>query len=236
MIKQYKFKNVFSNNKSLFTKNLVPNSQVYNEKLVMQEGIEYREWNPRRSKLGAMILNGCKIMPIKEDSKVLYLGAGSGTTASHISDIANKGIVYCIEFSGRAFLKLLKVCRKRKNMFPLLYDANQIEKYQSIVKDVDVVYQDIAQKEQTKIFLKNLVFLKKEGFGIFMVKARSIDVKIEPKLIYKEIIKELKSDELEVLESINLEPYERDHIAIIIQKKSNEKAFLLHFNNSLCIQ
>lgn len=223
MIKPYRFNNVYSNGKSLFTKNFAPGFQVYNEQLINQNDIEYREWNPKRSKLAAMILKNCKIMPIKDDSIVLYLGAGSGTTASHVSDIVNKGIVYCIEFSNRPFGKLLKVSEKRKNMIPLLQDANHIERYQNIVKNVDMIYQDIAQKEQTKIFLKNLIFLNRGGFGILMVKARSINVAIEPSLIFKKVIKELKKNKLNVLESLTLKPYEKDHIAIIIQIKRTRR-------------
>ncbi len=218
MIRELKFKNIYSNGKNIYTKNFTPSFQVYNEKLVKQNNIEYREWNPKRSKLAAMILKGCKKLPIKENSKILYLGAGSGTTASHISDIAEKGIIYCVEFSNRSFLKLIKVCEKRGNMIPLLYDANYIERYQNIVKDVDIVYQDIAQKNQTRIFLKNLIFLKNGGYGIFMVKARSIDVTLDPKIIYKKIIKELKKENLQVIESLALDPYEKDHMAIIVKK------------------
>ena len=218
MIKPSKFKSIFFDGKNLYTINYSPNFQVYNEKLVKKDGIEYREWNPKRSKLAAMILNNCKNMPIKKDSRILYLGAGSGTTPSHVSDISNNGIVYCVEFSNRNFLKLLKVSEKRNNMIPLLLDANQIEKYENIVKDVTVVYQDIAQREQTRIFLKNMIFLKKGDFGIYMVKARSINVAIEPKIIFKKAIKELRDNSFEIIEHLTLEPYEKDHIAIIIRK------------------
>ena len=56
----------------------------------MQEGddkIEYRAWNPFRSKLAAAILGGVDQIHIKPGAKVLYLGAASGTTVSHVSDI-----------------------------------------------------------------------------------------------------------------------------------------------------
>lgn len=77
---------------SLVTRNLVVGESVYGEKRMevvddAGEKIEYRVWNPFRSKLGATILGGVKNMPIKPGSKVLYLGAANGTTVSHVSDI-----------------------------------------------------------------------------------------------------------------------------------------------------
>ena len=48
---------------------------------------EYRIWNPFRSKLAAAILSGVEKIHLKPSTKVLYLGAGSGTTVSHVSDL-----------------------------------------------------------------------------------------------------------------------------------------------------
>lgn len=58
--------------------------------LFLQEGenkIEYRVWNPFRSKLAAAILGGVDQIYMPPGSKVLYLGAASGTTVSHVSDV-----------------------------------------------------------------------------------------------------------------------------------------------------
>lgn len=44
-------------------------------------------WNPFRSKLAAAILGGIDKIHMVPGSKVLYLGAASGTTVSHVSDI-----------------------------------------------------------------------------------------------------------------------------------------------------
>lgn len=49
--------------------------------------MEYRAWNPFRSKLAAAILGGIDQIHIKPGAKVMYLGAASGTTVSHVSDI-----------------------------------------------------------------------------------------------------------------------------------------------------
>ena len=73
--------------KALFTENFASGKKVYDETLVIEKGKEYREWNPRRSKLAAAILKGAKKIGLKKGNIVLYLGASTGTTASHVSDI-----------------------------------------------------------------------------------------------------------------------------------------------------
>ncbi|HVP92352.1 MAG TPA: fibrillarin-like rRNA/tRNA 2'-O-methyltransferase, partial [Acidobacteriota bacterium] len=84
----------------LATKNLTPRINVYGERLLRVEGVEYRVWDAFRSKLAAAILKNLQTVPIEPDHRVLYLGAASGTTASHVSDIVGeKGHVYCVEFA-----------------------------------------------------------------------------------------------------------------------------------------
>src|SRR3989338_3174419 len=83
----------------LYTVNLVPGKKVYEEKLVQREGKEYREWNPRRSKLAAAILKGIGQIGVRPGLVVLYLGASSGTTPSHVSDILGKdGFMFALDF------------------------------------------------------------------------------------------------------------------------------------------
>jgi len=77
----------------LVTKNLVPGESVYGEKRIAIEGtepdtkVEYRVWNPFRSKLAAGVLGGLDNIFIAPGKKVLYLGAASGTSVSHVADI-----------------------------------------------------------------------------------------------------------------------------------------------------
>ena len=61
-------------------------------------------------------------------------------------------------------------------------------------------------------------FLKKEGFGILMVKARSIDVAARPRDIFEMSQKELEEGGYQVLENKPLSPFEKDHAAIIVKK------------------
>lgn len=179
-----------------------------------------REWDPRKSKLAAAILKGIKEIGLKEGSKVLYLGASSGTTASHVSDIVGKtGFVFALDFSPRMVRDLVFECERRKNMAPLLEDANHPERYTDNVTEVDVVYQDIAQRNQAEIFLKNCrMFLKKGGYGLLAVKARSVNVAKKPSEIFDEIEKELK--EVEIVDKKALEPFEKDHMLFVCKKKN----------------
>ena len=147
---------VFSERRNLYTVSRNPGVRVYGERLVNSGGTEYREWNPTRSKLAAYLMCGGKTFPFRDDSKVLYLGAASGTTSSHVSDICRKGKVYCIEFSPRSFRDLVKTASGRDNMMPILGDATRPEEYAFMVENVDVVYADVAQKRQADILVNNM--------------------------------------------------------------------------------
>ena len=209
---------VFKEKNRIFTENLKSSIgiKVYNEKLVKYKGKEFRSWNPYRSKLAAAILNGLSIN-IKSSSEVLYLGAATGTTVSHISDILKDGLVYSIENSPIAVKKLIEVCEKRKNIIPILEDAFHPDRYSLIVPTVDIVYQDISQRNQAEIFIENINrYLKKGGIGIIMVKARSIDVSLEPKKAFDLVCSKLEDSSFKILKKINLSPYEKDHAAIMI--------------------
>lgn len=213
-----KFDGVYSIDNHVATKNLNNGIKVYGERLVGIENKEYRIWDPRRSKLSAALLNGLDIFPFNENSKVLYLGASAGTTPSHISDISKNGLIYCVEFSPKMMRSLMDVCNSRKNMVPILDDATKPKNYMNLVQKVDVVYSDVAQPNQSELFMDNMrLYLKEEGIGILMIKARSIDVTKAPNKIFKEEESKLKTSGFKVLEKIKLEPYEKDHMAFICE-------------------
>ena len=115
---------VYLKDGQIATKNLTPGISVYGEELI-QEKEEYRIWNPRRSKLAAALLNGLENLDISEDAKVLYLGASTGTTVSHISDIVTDGRIYAVEFSPTTAKKLVRLARQRTNIAPILGDATK---------------------------------------------------------------------------------------------------------------
>jgi len=205
----------------LATKNLTPGRNVYSERLIRHEGVEYRIWDPFRSKLAAAILKNLKTVPIEPNHKVLYLGAASGTTASHVSDIVGEnGHVYCVEFASRAIRELVNnVCAYRLNMSPILEDARFPEKYAIFINGkVDDIYCDIAQPEQAKVLADNAdLFLKKSGWIMLAVKAQSIDVTEEPSKVYQRELRVLENRGFCIEEVVPLEPYDKAHAMIVAQ-------------------
>jgi fibrillarin-like pre-rRNA processing protein len=215
-MKQTNIQGIFKFKNQIFTENQTKKIKVYNEKLVKYKNKEYRSWNPYRSKLAAGILKGIKF-EIKPTNHVLYLGAATGTTVSHISDITKNGVIYAVENSPIALKKLLRVCYKRKNIIPILEDANHPDRYSLIVPKVDLLYQDVSQRNQSEIFIKNAkTYLKKNGQGILMVKARSIDVSLKPQEAFDIVCSDLKKNKFQIKDWVDLSPFEKDHAGIII--------------------
>ncbi len=205
---------------SLATLNLTPSRAVYEERLIPYGGSEYRLWNPYKSKLAAAILKGLPYLPIKPGFSVLYLGAATGTTVSHVSDIVGSGgHVYAVEFSPRSARELISRLSDRTNVFPILADARSPLTYRLIVSRVDVVYCDVAQPEQARLMADNSdMFLRGGGSALLAVKARSIDSTRKPSEIFAEEAEVLKRRGLSVKAMVPLEPYDRDHAMILCEK------------------
>ncbi|HIH18794.1 TPA: fibrillarin-like rRNA/tRNA 2'-O-methyltransferase [Candidatus Micrarchaeota archaeon] len=215
-----KFPGVFLVGGRLATRNLALGFRVYGEKLVQEGEAEYRLWDLYRSKLAAALHKGLKEMPIKPGASVLYLGAASGTTASHVSDIVGEsGAVYCVEFAQRSARDLISVCEKRQNMLPIMGDARLPQEYSEGIGKVDVIYQDVAQPDQDEIFIRNSsAFLKNGGWGMIAIKSQSIDVTRQPKKVFDEFVARVGS-EIDVKQEIELSPYDLDHLFISGKKK-----------------
>lgn len=207
--------------KQLATENMVPGTKVYGENLYSSGKIEYRAWNPYRSKLGAAIEKGIKEINIKDGMKVLYLGSASGTTPSHVSDIIGpKGKVYCIEFAPRVMRELVELTAQRKNMIPILGDARTPSSYRYYLEKVDSVYCDVAQPEQAKLLADNAdTFLKKRGKIMIAIKARSVDVTMDPNAVFKQESKILEERGIKIIDIKHLEPFEKDHAMILGELK-----------------
>ncbi|MFH1408611.1 MAG: fibrillarin-like rRNA/tRNA 2'-O-methyltransferase [Nanoarchaeota archaeon] len=217
-MKQMKFDGIFEKGKTLLTRNLGA-GPVYGERFIKEGKLQYREWEPRRSKLAAAIMKGCSVSGLREHDIVLYLGASTGTTASHVSDIVgNRGFVFALDSAPRVMRHLYFICESRKNMAPILADAAQPDTFKDRVSQVDYVYQDIAQRDQLRIFLLNCdAFLEKGGFGALCVKARSIDIARRPKDIFQETRRELEK-KMTIIDYRLLEPYEKDHCMFFVKK------------------
>lgn len=170
------------------------------------------------SKMLAAQKKGLNI-PIKKRDIVLYLGASHGVTAKIMSKIVgNKGFIFCLDVSPRTMVELVKTCEEYENMAPLLYDANKPELYKKYVTKVDVVYQDIAQKNQVSILKKNVdMFLKEYGYIVLILKTKSISSTKSKEEVKSQVLEELK-EFVELVDHISLDPYHKEHYIIVGRK------------------
>ncbi|KAI8988098.1 Fibrillarin-domain-containing protein [Mycotypha africana] len=206
----------------LVTKNLVPGEAVYGEKRISVDGpegtkIEYRVWNPFRSKLAAAVLGGIDHVHIAPGKKVLYLGAASGTSVSHVADVVGpEGAVYAVEFSHRPGRDLINMAKKRTNVVPIIEDARHPQKYRMLVPMVDVIFADVAQPDQARIIALNAHhFLKNEGHIVISIKASCIDSTVDAATVFAREVKKLQEERIKPQEQLTLEPYERDHAVVV---------------------
>ena len=212
----------------LVTKNMAPGESVYGEKRVSVEEpakedgvpptkVEYRVWNPFRSKLAAGIMGGLDELFIAPGKKVLYLGAASGTSVSHVSDVVGpEGVVYAVEFSHRPGRELISMAKKRPNVVPIIEDARHPQKYRMLVGMVDCVFADVAQPDQARIIaLNSHMFLKDQGGVVISIKANCIDSTVDAETVFAREVQKLREERIKPLEQLTLEPYERDHCIVI---------------------
>ncbi len=218
-ITKTKYKEIFcaeNQKRKLATVNSIPGFAPFNEKLITKGKIEYRTWDPYKSKWAAALMKKIKEFPIKKNSKVLYLGAASGQSASYIADVAENGKIFCVEISSRVLRDLIFVSEKKKNMIPILGDAKNPEEY-NFIGEIDVILQDVAVKNQVDVLIKNKKFLKKNGYVMIAIKSRSVDVSANPEKIFKDSEEKLKNY-FEIIDKKRLEPFEKDHIVFLLRK------------------
>ncbi len=209
---------------ALATKSYIPGISVYGEKRVSgvvpgedSEPHEFRTWNPYRSKISSAIYGGVENIFMGPGSKVLYLGAASGTTVSHVSDLVGpSGIVYAVEFSMRSGRDLAEMSKRRNNIVPIIEDARHPWKYRMLIPHlVDVIFMDVAQPDQSRIMGLNADYFLKEGGGfVLAIKANCIDSTLDPTIVFANEVSELKKMGLKAKEQVTLEPYERHHAVV----------------------
>merc|ERR1719223_2648819 len=214
----------------LCTKNIVPGESVYGEKRISVDNTngtktEYRVWNPFRSKIAAGVLGGLDNIHIVPGAKVIYLGAASGTSVSHVSDIVGPtGLVYAVEFSHRPGRDLINVAKARTNVIPIIEDARHPLKYRMLVGMVDCVFADVAQPDQARIVaLNSHYFLKNGGHSVIAIKASCIDSTAAPEAVFRREVSKLQEENFKPMEQLTLEPYEREHAVVISEYRPNKK-------------
>ncbi|XP_078182714.1 rRNA 2'-O-methyltransferase fibrillarin 1-like [Carex rostrata] len=216
---------------ALCTKNMAAGESVYGEKRISVQGddgtkVEYRVWNPFRSKLAAAIIGGVDNIWIAPGTKVLYLGAASGTTVSHVSDLVGPtGVVYAVEFSHRSGRDLVNMAKKRTNVIPIIEDARHPARYRMLVGMVDVIFSDVAQPDQARILALNAsYFLKNGGHFVISIKANCIDSTVPAEAVFASEVKKLQAEQFKPAEQVTLEPFERDHACVVGAYRVPKKA------------
>lgn len=214
---------------AIVTKNFDPGNSVYGEKRISVETddqkVEYRVWSPFRSKLCAAVVSGVEDIHVQPGAKVLYLGAASGTTVSHCSDIVGpEGMVYAVEFSARPGRDLINCAKKRTNIIPIVEDARHPLKYRMLVGMVDVIFADVAQPDQARIVGHNAeYFLKNDGHFVISIKANCIDSTQAAEAVFASEINKLKDMQMTPREYVTIEAFERDHAVVIGTYRKSSK-------------
>jgi fibrillarin-like pre-rRNA processing protein len=209
---------VFRDGRDLYTINALPGTKVYGETLRSARGVEYRQWDPFRSKLAAYLLRGAPTDLFRDVGSVLYLGGAHGTTVSHLADLLPDATIYAVEKSPTAFAPLLALARRRSNLLPLLADAQLPERYQADVGSVDLLYQDVAQRNQAAIFAENArACLGVHGRAVLMLKVRSVTQRRPAPVVVREAKAELARHGWTVRHEGALAPFSREHVAFTVR-------------------
>jgi len=154
-----------------------------------------------------------------QKKKVLYLGAASGTSVSHVADIVGpEGVVYAVEFSLRSGRDLINMAKRRTNVIPIVEDARTPQKYRMLLSTVDVIFADVAQPDQARIVAVNAHnFLKNGGHAVISIKANCIDSTAPAAEVFAREVEALRKEHFKPIEQVTLEPYERDHAMVSAQ-------------------
>ena len=216
--------------RTLWTLNAVPGADVYGESLRRFSGKEHRRWDPNRSKLGAGMLrtkgDPADLLPA-QGATVLYLGAGHGTSVSHLYDhlcgAENRfnGRLVCVDLAPRCLRDLTFMAKNRPGLVPVLGDARQHAAWGVLLPTkVPWLFQDVAQAGQVDIFLSACErFLQPGGTGLLSLKAASERWTGEGETaLFQGVEDRLLAHNYAVIEAVELTGYEDNHRLFIVQK------------------
>jgi len=210
--------------RSIWTRNAVRGVSVRGERRKRDGRIEWRKWDPTKSKVAASILrtkdNPSDIVP-EPGSTCLYLGASSGGTVSHIHDLVcgsdnhHGGQVVAVEISPRMMRDLAALSERRSGLVPVLGDARwpgQVLPF--IRKKADWLHQDLSIPDQAETFVRMAsFFLKSGGVGLLSLKAASERASEgDDNSRFDKAQRIIASSEMEILERIDLTGLEEQHV------------------------
>jgi fibrillarin-like rRNA methylase len=197
----------------LWTETVGREPPVYGERWTESDGRPYRSFEPARSKISAAIVKGWR-EPLPAPGEVwLYLGAASGTTASHVADLVGPtGRVYAVERSLRPFSRLLALAERWPNLLPILGDARDPTAYAGLVPPVQGVYADIAQADQVEILKVNATLLLEGESGRMLLALKTASMGRDssaPEHVHR--AEEALKDLFDLEPSVRLDPFHRGH-------------------------
>ncbi len=168
--------------RSLWSRNSVRGVSLRGERLKREGRKEWRQWNPRTSKIAAGLLKS-KQSGLLPDSgaNCLYLGSGHGTTISHLHDQvcgANNqfsGTILAVDISPRCIRDVIRLSESRPGILPIFADCRNLDSVSPFLnKKVAWLFQDVSQSGQVEIFIKACNrFLSSGGTGVLSLKSES---------------------------------------------------------------
>ncbi|RJU93378.1 MAG: fibrillarin-like rRNA/tRNA 2'-O-methyltransferase [Candidatus Poseidoniales archaeon] len=221
---------VMKDGRTLWTLNAVPKKAVYGESLRNFSGTEFRRWDPTRSKLGAALVRtrrAPELLLPEEGTTVLYLGAGHGTSISHLHDhlcgAENdlSGRLVAVDLAPRCLRELTHMAKSRPGLVPVLGDARKHAAWGVLLpRKVNWLFQDVAQAGQVDIFIAACRrFLERNGTGLLSLKAASERWTGEgEEALFTSVEQTLESSGFEVEERIELAGYEDNHVLFAVRK------------------
>ena len=221
---------VMKDGRTLWTLNAVPKKAVYGESLRNFSGTEFRRWDPTRSKLGAALVRtrrAPELLLPQEGTTVLYLGAGHGTSISHLHDhlcgAENdlSGRLVAVDLAPRCLRELTHMAKSRQGLVPVLGDARKHAAWGVLLpRKVNWLFQDVAQAGQVDIFIAACRrFLERNGTGLLSLKAASERWTGEgEEALFTSVEQTLETSGFEVEERIELAGYEDNHVLFAVRK------------------
>ncbi len=208
--------------RDIYTRDAGGGRPVYGEDTTSDaDGRAWRRFDPRRSKTAAALVTGGlgpEVEAVLTSPPLLYLGAASGTSLSHLADIFAPEPVYGVEVAPRSFADMLDNLKTWPNVFPVHADARRPETYASLVDRAGAIVQDVAIKDQVGVLAANArAFLVPGAPALLFLKARAVDSAAEPTDIFKDTRGQLATAGFEVREQRSLEPFDQDHRAYLVR-------------------
>ncbi len=174
-------------------------------------------WNPKRSKWKAALEKGLSVSLTGKEN-ILYLGASTGSTISHLRGLTS-GTIFGVEKSPKMMIELVKLARDSDNVAPVFCDARDVDTLRERIfgEKIDILFQDIPSPDQVDILVKASKLVDKKCKIFLSLKTRSISQGSAEKMIAK--IEKKLSEGFEILEKTSLEPFHKGHWFFVLRKK-----------------